>query len=104
MTLNTTKGMIGIVRPEFVRMEIEVQGGIARVSQRIELTEAKLVLGYDIGDVQLNPGDTVILRGDAGLQQWAKTEYRLPGANPFVLCPETQILGYRKQDVAVASK
>jgi len=94
----TTKGYLGIVKPEFKKAEAEVFGGIARSSQRTELIEVKLVLCYDFNGVLLVPGDAVILKGEAGLQPFAKMEYRLEGIAPFVLCPENQILGYRRKN------
>lgn len=94
--LGTKKGEIAIEQPTFTKIEADVQGGIARIAQRAAVIEAKLVMSYMINDVWLHPGDKVIIRADSGLQPWAKNLFVLGGLS-FVLCPESAIIGYRKE-------
>lgn len=89
----TRKGYVAIEQPIFTKIEAEMQGGIARIAQRVHLIEQKVVLGYDSETLKLSAGDNVILKADAGLQTWAKTVHTL-GDKTFVLVPEDQILGY----------
>lgn len=91
----TKKGELAIVKPEFKKIETEVVGGMARITQRHLMIKAKLVLGYDYNGVQLNAGDSVILRADAGLQPWAKTAFILNDVE-FVLCPESAVTAFEK--------
>lgn len=94
-TCGTRKGFLAVVAPEFKRIESEVIGGIARPVARVETVETPLVMCYNLDGVMLFPGDTVLLRGDAGAQKWAKNEFRLKDSTNFVLCPEDQVIGYR---------
>lgn len=93
----TKKGVIAIEQPIFKKIEAEIKGGIATIAQRVNLIEAKVVLNYTSQDVSLAQGDSVILRGDAGLNPWAKSVLVL-GDKSFVLVPEEQIVGYVKRD------
>jgi hypothetical protein len=94
----TKNGEIAIVQPQFKKIEAEVQGGIARISQRVTIIESSVVMGYELKNATLKPGDTVLLRADAGLQPWAKQVYTLNDNLSFCLCPESAILGYRISD------
>jgi hypothetical protein len=91
--LNSVKGQIAICQPVFRKIETELQGGLAINSNRLHLQEVKVVMAYDNNGIHLMPGDRVILPGAAGLQQWAKQKMIL-GDVEFVLCPESQIMGY----------
>ena len=95
MGVFTKKGELAIIKPEFKKIETEVTGGLARITQRYEMVKAKLVMGYDYNGVQLQAGDSVILRADAGLQSWAKTSFILNGVE-FVLCPESSVIAFEK--------
>lgn len=86
------KGQIAIKQPVFTKIEVELQGGLAINSNRINLIEAEVVMGYDYNGVKLKIGDKVILKGDAGLAQWAKQKLVYKGLE-FVLCPESAVLG-----------
>lgn len=93
----TVKGTLAITQPEFKKIEAQVSGGFAAISQRTNLVVADLVMDYDLGSVRLVAGvDKVIIRGDAGLQPWAKQRMCL-GAKEFVLCPENQVVGYLRR-------
>jgi hypothetical protein len=95
MALFTKKGELAITKPEFKKIEAEVVGGMARISQRIAVTEAVLVMNYNFQGVELRAGDKILLRGDSGLTKWAANELRLETGEVFVLCPEDVVLGYR---------
>jgi hypothetical protein len=89
----TKKGYIAIQQPVFKKIEAQIKGGIATIAQRVELTKSKVLLNYQSESVSLNPGDYVILKGDAGLTPWAKQVLEFEGLS-FVLVPETEIVGY----------
>lgn len=95
-----TKGQfLAVVRPEFKKIEAELVGGMARIANRIDVIEVALVMRYTIEEgLVLLPGDKVLLRGDSGLQSWAKAEFRLEDGTSFVLCPESSVIGYRVND------
>lgn len=95
--LGTRKGTLAIIAPEFKKIETEVVGGIARPTARVETVEAQLVMWYNLDGVWLAPGDSVIVRGDAGAQAWSKNPFRLKDGANFVLCPEDQVIGYRQK-------
>ena len=91
----TINGHLAIQQPEFKKIEAEIQGGIARITQRIDVIDVPLVMGFVTKDSRtFNPGDKVLLRGDAGLQPWAKQVFRTSDGQNFVLCPESQVIGF----------
>jgi hypothetical protein len=95
-SLNTLKGNLAIKQPEFKKIEAQVSGGVAMISQRVNLIEVQLVMDYEVNGIKLRGGvDKVILRGDAGVQPWAKQKLAL-GVHEFVLCPESQVIGYAR--------
>jgi co-chaperonin GroES (HSP10) len=91
----TFGGFIAIQQPQFKKIEADLSTGIARAAQRVALTKAKVVLSYKSNNLELNAGDSVILSGQAGLEQWAKQVLVLDGKE-FVLVPESKIFGYEK--------
>lgn len=93
----TKKGFIAIEQPVFKKIEAQIKGGIATIAQRTELIEARVVLSYSNQDILLTPQDSVILKGDAGLQPWAK-QLLILGDKTFVLAPEDVIVGYVKKE------
>jgi hypothetical protein len=95
MSAVTKKGILAVSQPQFKKVEAELKGGIAVIAQRINLIKVDLVLGYNFNGTELTAGDKIILRGDSGLQPWAKQVVSLDNKE-FVLCPEDQILGYEK--------
>lgn len=97
MSAVTKKGVLAIAQPQFKKVEAEIKGGIAVIAQRVSLIKASLVLGYSLNGVDLKAGDKIILRGDSGLQPWAKQVVSLDDKE-FVLCPEEQIIGYEKAE------
>ena len=97
MAFVTKKGQLAIKQPEFKKIEANLKGGIAVISQRSMLIELSLVMDYELDGVKLlAPDTTILLRADAGLQPWAKQVFSIDGYDEsFVLCPESQVLGYR---------
>lgn len=95
--LGTKRGELAIKQPEFKKIEVDVQGGIARAVARVEVIEVDLLMEYELSGAYLKPGDKILLKGDAGLSGWAKNLYRLNDGVTFVLCPESQVIGYRRQ-------
>lgn len=93
--LGTKKGELAIVQPEFKKVEVEVVGGIARAVARVEIIEAKLVMNYKLDGEPLKPGDGILLRADSGLKAWAKNLFRLSDGTLFVLCPESEVIGFK---------
>jgi hypothetical protein len=95
--LGTKQGELAIKAPEFKKIETEVHGGLARAVARIEVIEVPLVMAYNLAGVPLKPGDSILLRGDAGLNKWVNASYRLQDGTMFVLCPESAVIGYRSK-------
>lgn len=92
--MGTKQGELAVKQPEFKKIETEVHGGIARAVARVELIEVELVMEYFLSGVHLHPGDSILMRADAGLTKWAQNLYRLSDVS-FVLAPESSVLGYR---------
>ena len=93
-TYYAKNGQLAITPPEFTKIEVQSTGGFATVLQRTDVVEVDLVMGYTLNGKKLSPGThQIILRGDAGLQVWAKNKLYINNT-VFVLCPEADILGY----------
>lgn len=87
------KGTLAVKQPEFKKIEATIKNGLALISQRIDLIKVDLIMDYEIDGIKLKAGkDKVILRGDAGLQPWAKQVLNIDGLE-FVLCPEHLVVG-----------
>lgn len=97
MNSYTTNGRIAIIQPVFSKIEVDVSRGFATNSNRINLVAATVVLGYRSDTLALDPGDEVILRGDAALQVWSKQKH-IGSDKEFVLCPVSEIVGYSKNE------
>lgn len=97
MSTSTRKGTLAIAQPEFKKIEAQMKGGIALISQRMNLIEVPLLMDYEMDGTRLYAANTkILLRADAGLQSWAKQVFSLgEGGLEFVLCPESQVIGYR---------
>ena len=90
----SNKGMVAIQPPLFTQIETRNNGGFTTISQRTDVIEVPLIMGHILNGVELIPGmHSVIVKGDAGLQAWAKARHFL-GSIEFVFCPESEILGY----------
>jgi len=92
----TRKGYLGCKPPVHRKLEAELQGGIARISQRTALVETELVLSYDLDGIRLNPGDIIMVAGDSALAAWAKQLFVQPDGLQFALCPEALVIGYKQ--------
>lgn len=96
MNIQSSNGRIAIEQPVFTKIEAKISNGFATNSNRINLIESVVVWNFKITDsTELEPGDIVILRGDAGLYPWAKQKF-IFGDKDFVLCPVSDIIGYKK--------
>ncbi|NBP13493.1 hypothetical protein EBU95_03725 [bacterium] len=88
---------IAIEQPVFNKIETQITNGFAMNSNRVNLVESKVVWNFKLNDnVLLEPGDYVVLKGDAGLHPWAKQKFVYDNKE-FVLCSKTDIVGYKKR-------
>ena len=88
------KGRLAITPPVFQKIEQKVVNGFATISQRTDVIEVDLIMDYQLdGNTLLVGRDKIILRGDAGIKQWAKEKLYIDGKE-FVLCPEGEVLGF----------
>lgn len=94
----STQKQIAIVKPVFQKLESKLEHGIARITQRLNIVEAKVLMHYrfDNGTL-LAPGDYVLIRGDMVTMPWAQTIYVYQDME-MVMCPESAILGYRTRE------
>lgn len=98
MGLRSKKGELAIAQPVFKKIEARLSGGIATIAQRTEVIAVALLMDYNLdGHMLIANRDKVIVRGDAGLATWAKTLHCYNGVE-FVLCPESQVLGFELND------
>ena len=98
MSRTSFNNTVAIEPVPFSKIESKVEGGIARISQKIDLVKVKLVMGVHITDgLNYLSGDYVILRGDAGLQPWNKAVYELDGQK-MVVCPISQVMGFEREN------
>ena len=87
-------GYLAVSPPEFKKVEQKIVSGFAMISQRTDVIEVDLIMDYQLdGNTLLAGHDRVILKGDAGLRQWAKEKLYIDGKE-FVLCPESEVLGF----------
>jgi hypothetical protein len=96
VSINNT---VAIEPVPFSKIESKIEGGIARISQKIDLVKVKLIMGVHLtNDPSPNylPGDYAILRGDSGLQPWNKAVYELDGQK-LVICPINQVIGFERE-------
>lgn len=96
------KGLLAVKVPKFERLESKIHGGdksapaFATIANRTDLIELDLVMDYEIDGTLLHAGrDKVLVKGDAGLQMWAKTVYSV-GGTEFAFCPEQSVLGFAR--------
>ncbi|RLF66583.1 MAG: hypothetical protein DRN30_01870 [Thermoplasmata archaeon] len=98
----TTK-FVAIEPIVFSKVESKVEGGFARIAQNVEVLTATLVMSYvevlgNTTAVHIAGESRPLLRGDAGLQPWNKQILELDGTR-FVMCPQTDILGWEVNEV-----
>lgn len=93
MNFNTINDRVAITPPQFSKIETEVIGGIARNQSRLGVSVCEVLMSCDKHNILT--GDRVILRGDAGVQSWAKQTFNMKtegGAIEFCLVPVGEIL------------
>lgn len=89
------KGYVAIKQPIFKKIETTITGGIARVSMREDVILSEMVMDAQYDGKTYLKGDKILITADAGTKPWAKKAYSLDDME-FVLCPETEILGFKK--------
>lgn len=94
MIIGTKKGELALKPFEAKKVDVELNGGIARAVARVEVIEAELVMDYTLDGVQLQAGDKALLKGEAAFQ---KLNLYKHGETLFVLCPEAYVFGYIKK-------
>lgn len=98
MALFSRPGEIAIAPPVVQKLEGKLENGIARITQRVNLVEATVLMHAKLANGQeLAPGDKLILRGDIIMQQWAKAVFVYNGTE-MVFCSEGAISGYNRRD------
>ena len=92
-----TSSFIDIDPLILTNVESKVEGGFARIAQKIEVATSPLVMDFIhiIGSdhMIIESGSKVILMGDSGLQSWNKAVLEYNGIK-FVMCPISQVLGF----------
>lgn len=89
---------IAIRRPVVEKLEGKLDKGIARITQRINLVEAEVLMNHKLANgTALKPGDKIILRGDVIMQSWAQNVFVYKDME-MVFCPEDLISGYNTSD------
>lgn len=91
----TKSDSVAIRQPVFEKIDAQVKNGFAFNGNRMNLIRAEVVFSGFVDGQQVEPGDLVLLRGDSGLQPWAKQLFVIDGQE-FVLCPEGAVIGYAR--------
>lgn len=95
----STVGFLAIAPVEFKKVESKVEGGFARIAQKVELASSMLVMGYVeiIGNTPMYhpPGTEILMKGDAGLAAWNKAVMEHNGIR-FVKCPVTEVIAIKR--------
>jgi len=94
----TTTSFVAIEPVVFTKVESKVEGGFARIAQKVEVMKVSLVMNFkqEFGSTSLDYyGDrhSVLLRSDSGLAAWNKTVLEYEGVK-FVMCPISAVLGF----------
>jgi hypothetical protein len=90
-----SRKMVAIEPIIFNKVEAKVEGGFARIAQKIEVVKSRLVMAfYDKETTHVwATNDYAILSGDSGLQAWNKQVLEYNGKK-FVLCPVDAIIAF----------
>lgn len=93
-----SRKMAAIEPVVYNKPDSKVEGGFARIAQKVEAAAAILVMDFHDKETDMlwRKGSRVILRGDAGVQPWNKSVLEYKGQR-FVLCPADQIIGFEPQ-------
>lgn len=99
-TLTTTTKFVAIAPIVFTKIESKVEGGFARIAQKVDIIAVPLVLGHieavGLTSIYHDPKSTkVLVMGDSGLAPWNKAVLDYNGVK-FVKCPLTEILGFEE--------
>lgn len=79
----------------FNKVETKVEGGFARIAQKIEVLRTALVMDFYDKDTDMVwlVGDIAIMAGDSGLQAWNKQVLEYNGKK-FVLCSADSVIAF----------
>lgn len=90
------KGELAVAPVTFTKIETELKGGIAQNASRTTIIKTTLLMSY-LWEGRLIPeGTTVLLRGFAGNNPWARQSYQLNDMT-FSLCPEAEVVGFEDE-------
>jgi len=87
--MNTFKNVVACSPFPAQHVEKVVKGGFAMIDKKVQLQELKVV--FHSADPDLEPGDSVWIRGDAVIQPWAKETFNVDGQD-FILVPANYLL------------
>lgn len=90
-----SRKMVAIEPIIFNKVEAKVEGGFARIAQKIEVVKSRLIMDYNDNETGRiwNVNDFAVLAGDSGLQSWNKQVLEYNGKK-FVLCPVDSIIAF----------
>ena len=94
------RGELAISPVSASKIEIDPGTGFARAKVRTQVVLADLVFSYEYNGKTYEGGKSkVILRGSAPMSAWAKQIYEMPDyfankTQTFVLCPESEVVGF----------
>lgn len=99
-SLTTTTKFVAISPITFTKVESKIEGGFARIAQKIDVIAVNLVLGHieaiGLTSIYHDPKKTkVLVMGDSGLASWNKAVLDYNGVK-FVKCPLTEVLGFEE--------
>ena len=92
-TISSINKLVAI-EPIVATVEKEVRHGVAIAKQKVSLLKSKVVFFCDTDerqDLEINPGDTVYLRGDVITMPWVKEVFEVNGKK-FILAPLSSIV------------
>lgn len=89
------KGELAIKPIHSSKVEIDPGTGFARAKARTKVIYADLMFAYEYNGKIFEPGKAkIILPGEASLKPWAKKEYETLSGESFVICPESDVVGF----------
>ena len=90
----TINGQVAIAPIAAVKLEAEIKGGFATISQKHNLIAAEMILDFAGNGSFYKAGDyRVLLKGDAAFTPWAKQVFEHDGVK-FVLAPIGFVIGF----------
>lgn len=102
MTIRTINKKIAVIPPVYEKIEAEIVGGFATISQKTRVVECDLVFSFELPDgTKIYPGkNKVLVSGDAGLQAWSTNILSLDGKE-FALLPIEYVIAIIGPDKVV---